>query len=122
MTPASFTHHVFPILKHTSPDRLEKAVSGLVSGAYRVCITRQTATELSAFVTNGDGKQYGVTLAEGRAFCSCKDSMFRHTVCKHSAALALHVIRAPREEQPREEQRPVNLRLVKTRPAFVASA
>jgi hypothetical protein len=77
--------------------------------------------EVRGFVANGDGTQYGVVLTEGRAFCSCKDSMFRHTICKHAVVLALHVIRSPKAETE-EEARPVNLKLGKMRPAWVASA
>ncbi len=54
--------------------------------------------EISAYVANGDGKNYSVTLTEGRSFCGCGDSMFRGKVCKHAVALALYAIRTPRVE------------------------
>jgi hypothetical protein len=69
---------------------------------------------------NGENLRYGVVLTADRAFCSCPDSMFRRTLCKHSVPLALHVIRTPQEEA--EEARPVNLKLGKVRPGWQASA
>jgi predicted nucleic acid-binding Zn finger protein len=109
------------ILATVEKGRLQKAVEGLVSGAYTITVTGQSEAEVSGFVANGDGTQYGVVLTEARAFCSCPDSMFRHTVCKHAAGLALHVIRTPRAETV-EEVRPVNLSLVKTRKGFAFAA
>src|SRR5262244_1448126 len=95
------------ILAKVDGPRLQKAVEGLVSGAYIVSVTEQGETEVRGFVANGDGKQYGVVLTEEHAFCSCPDAMYRKAVCKHAAALALHVIRAPKVEAE-EEERPVN--------------
>jgi len=108
------------ILAKVEPQRLQKAVDGFVSGAYTITPTGQTEVEIRGYVANGDGQQYGVVLTEDRAFCSCKDSMFRHSICKHAVVLALHVIRAPKEEA--EEERPVNLRLGRVRPGWQACA
>lgn len=104
------------ILAQVEPSRLQKAVEGFVSGVYTITPTGQTETEVRGFVANGDGMQYGVVLTEGRAFCSCKDSMFRHSICKHAVVLALHVIRAPKAEA--EAERPFNLQLGKARKGF----
>jgi uncharacterized Zn finger protein len=109
------------VLAKVEPGRLQKAVDGLVSGAYTITVTGQTEAEVSGFVANGDGQQYGVVLTPDRAFCSCPDSMFRHTICKHAVVLALHVIRTPKAEAV-EEARPVNLKLGKARPGFVFAA
>lgn len=103
------------ILAKVEPGRLQKAVEGFVSGAYTITPTGQTETEIRGFVANGDGTQYGVVLTPERAYCACKDSMFRHSICKHAVVLALHVIRAPKGEVE-EEVRPVNLKLGKVRP------
>lgn len=84
-------------------------------------MTGQSEAEIRGFVANGDGQEYGVVLGEGQAFCSCKDSMWRKTTCKHAVALALFVIRNPREEQSTEERRP-DLKLAKTRPGWGACA
>jgi uncharacterized Zn finger protein len=109
------------ILATVEKGRLQKAVEGLVSGAYTITVTGQSEAEVSGFVANGDGKQYGVVLTAARAFCSCPDSMFRHTVCKHAVVLALHVIRTPKA-QAVEEERPISLSLVKTRKGFAFAA
>ena len=72
------------ILEKVEGQRLQKAVEGLVSGAYTITVTEQSETEIRGFVANGDGKQYGVVLSEGQAFCSCPDAMYRKVVCKHA--------------------------------------
>lgn len=86
------------ILKTVDTDRLHRGVEGLTAGAYRITFTRQTESEISAYVTNGDGHTYSVTLTEGCSFCGCGDSMFRGKTCKHATALAWFVIRAPQAE------------------------
>src|SRR5215212_4803212 len=83
------------ILAKVENDRLQRSVEGLTAGAYTIIITRQNEAEISAYVTNGDGKRYSVTLTEGRSFCGCGDSMFRGKTCKHSVVLALYAIRTP---------------------------
>jgi uncharacterized Zn finger protein len=109
------------ILAKVEASRLQKAVEGLMSGAYQVKVAQQTEAEIRGFITNGDGKEYGVVLSEGQSFCSCKDAMYRKGICKHAVALALHTIRNPQTEA-KEEPRPVNLKLAKVRPGFVARA
>lgn len=89
------------ILAKVDADRLQRGVEGLTAGAYAITITRLTEQEVSASVANGDNKSYSVTLTEGKAFCGCGNAMFRGKVCKHSAALALHVIRAPQAPRSR---------------------
>ena len=83
------------ILAKAEGQRLERAVHGLVHNAFSITPTVQTASEIRGFVKNGDGEEYGLVLSEEQSFCSCKDSVFRHTVCKHAVALALHTIRNP---------------------------
>ena len=92
-----------PILAKVDNERLQRGVEGLASGAYHITLASQTETEIRGFVANGDGKEYGVVLSEGQAFCSCKDAMHRKGVCKHSVALALYVIRNPKAEVKTEE-------------------
>jgi uncharacterized Zn finger protein len=107
------------ILATADSDRLQKGVEGLTDGAYTITLTRQTEQEISAYVTNGDSKTYSVTLTEGKAFCSCGDSMFHRKVCKHSVALALFVIRTPHATVKAEPQngalKPFNLKLARVR-------
>ena len=109
------------ILATVEKGRLAKAAEGYATGAYTITLASQSETEIRGFVANGDGKEYGVVFSEERAFCSCPDAMYRKGVCKHAVVLALHVIRAPYEEQSTEE-RPVNLKLTRTRPGWQACA
>ena len=110
------------VLAKVEVGRLQKAVEGLASGAYAITVAEQSEEEIRGFVTNGDGKEYGVVLTPERVFCSCKDSMFRHTTCKHAVLLALYIIRTPQTEAETEEERPVNLTLGKVRKGFVFPA
>lgn len=99
-------------------ERLQRAVEGLTAGTYTITLTRQTevaisaSTEvaISASVGNGDGKTYSVTLAEGKAFCGCGNSMFRGKVCKHATALALYAIRTLQSDVTPP---PLNLKLAR---------
>lgn len=88
----SITDHT---LSRVDTERLQRGVEGLASGAYSITMTRQNEDEISAFVSNGDNQQYSVTLTAMRAFCGCKDRMFRGKTCKHAVALALFAIRNP---------------------------
>src|SRR4029453_14816534 len=103
------------ILAKVEAGRLQKAVEGLVAGAYAITVAARSGEEIRGFVTNGDGKEYGVVLTIERTFCSCKDRMFRHTTCKHAVILALYVIRTPQAEAETEGERPVNLTLGRVR-------
>lgn len=73
------------ILSKVEAGRLQKAVEGLVSGAYTITVAAQSEQEIRGFVANGDGKQYGVVLTEEHAFCSYPDAMYRKAVCKHGS-------------------------------------
>jgi predicted nucleic acid-binding Zn finger protein len=114
------------ILATVEKGRLAKAAEGYATGTYTITLASQSETEIRGFMANGDGKEYGVVLSEGHAFCSCPDAMYRGAVCKHAVALALYVIRTPKvrteAEEENEELKPVNLKLAKTRPGWVASA
>jgi uncharacterized Zn finger protein len=95
-------------------ERLQRGVEGLASGAYSITVTRFTEDEVSAFVANGDGVSYSVTLTAPRSFCGCKDSMFRGKTCKHAVSLALYVIRTPETKWATEMPAP-DLSLAKVR-------
>jgi uncharacterized Zn finger protein len=82
-------------LARVDNERLQRGVEGLASGAYAITVTRYTDDEISASVSNGDGKSYPVTLTAMRSFCGCNDSQFRGKTCKHAVALALYAIRTP---------------------------
>jgi uncharacterized Zn finger protein len=82
-------------LARVDNERLQRGVEGLASGAYAITVTRYTEEEVSAQVSNGDGKSYPVTLTAMRSFCGCNDALFRGKTCKHAVALALYAIRTP---------------------------
>jgi len=109
-------------LARVDNERLQRGVEGLTAGAYTITLTRFTEDEVSAYVANGDGKSYSVTLTAPRAFCGCGDAMFRGKTCKHSVALALYVIRTPETERRIEAPNPPDLTLAKTRPGWAFSA
>src|SRR5438094_5208043 len=95
-------HHslVVAVLQHVSTDRLQRAVNALVDGSLTVTFTRQTEAEIRALVKNGEGREYGITLTEAGAFCSCPDALYRGVTCKHCTAVALAVLRAPQPQEP----------------------
>lgn len=103
------------IIAKVEESRLQKGVEGLTAGAYKITLALQTEAEIRGFVANGDGQEYGVVLSEQQAFCSCKDAIYRHGICKHAVALALHTIRNPKVETREEEPKPLNLKLAKVR-------
>lgn len=76
-------------------ERLQRGVKGLVSGVYTITLIEHSDSEVRGLVRIGDGIEYGVVLTDGRAFCSCKDALYRNVVCKHSVALSLYAIRNP---------------------------
>ena len=84
---------ILTVLQHVSADRLQQAINALVAGDMTISITRQTESEIRALVKNGDGIEYGTVLTEALTTCSCKDSLYRGTVCKHAAGVALYVLR-----------------------------
>jgi hypothetical protein len=98
MTSHNSSPLVLHVLETTSLDRLYKATEALAHNAYTISFTTRSDTEIGAYVKNGDGIEYAVTLTATRAFCSCKDSMFRHMICKHTVAVALQALRTPVED------------------------
>ena len=77
------------VAERVSKERLQRAVSGLMSGEYQVVVTRQEEGYVTGYVRNGNS--YDVTLTNTITSCSCPDSVYRHQVCKHQAMLALKV-------------------------------
>ena len=116
---------VSTILSQVEGQQLVKATESLINGAYSIHLIARGDEEIHGFVMNGDGKEYSVVLTEAEAFWSCRDAMFRHSVCKHVVILALHTIRNPQTEavtEAKEDARPVNLKLARTRPGWVFAA
>ena len=74
------------ILGKVEAKRLQKAVDGLVTGAYTVQVTEQN--ELTVCGWSRHGKEiYQVSLADTRGWGDCPDSEFHHTACKHVTLL-----------------------------------
>ncbi len=90
------------IAEGVSGERLQRACTGLMSGAYQVTVTRQEEGYVAGYVKNG--REYGVTFTGTMTTCSCPDSMYRGKVCKHQAILAMYVIQHP-QEQPCEGEK-----------------
>ncbi len=107
------------ILATVDLQRLLKATEGLVNGAFTITVTRCEEDSFEGFVKNGDNVEYSVVITPTRTFCSCKDSMFRHSVCKHAVALSLYAIRNPQLTARKEEP---NLKLGKVRRNWQAAA
>src|SRR5215203_3830729 len=102
-------------LARVDNERLQRGVEGLASGVYSITVTRFTEDEVSAQVSNGDGKSYPVTLTAVRSFCGCNDSLFRGKTCKHAVALALYAIRTPETKWTTEMPAPdLTLKKVRT--------
>ena len=95
-------------VQQVSLERLQRAVSDLADGSLTVHLTRQNERELRALVTNGDGKEYGVTLMDTLVTCSCKDALYRGGICKHATAVAVHVLRsAPATQEKPAPPKPI---------------
>ena len=107
------------ILAKVESGRLQKAVEGLVGGAYEVTVTRREDLYVAGYVKSGS--EYAITLTEGLATCSCPDSMYRSVTCKHQALFALWLVRHPVEEHSTDERKP-DLSLVKVQKGFAFSA
>jgi hypothetical protein len=99
-TQLSYRLLVFTVLQHVTSDRLQRAVNALTDGSLTITLTRFTDNDIRALVKNGDGREYGVTITDGSITCSCKDALYRGTVCKHAVALALYVLRSVKEYSP----------------------
>jgi predicted nucleic acid-binding Zn finger protein len=101
------------ILARAEDKRFQKAVDAVRNGAYHVRVTLRTDEEVRGFIRKADEeREYGCTVTNAGAFCSCPDALYRGSICKHAVVLTLHVLRNP-HEQGLEPPPPV-LRLVKT--------
>jgi len=80
------------ILGQVDEKRFEKAAAALKNGEYTMQITRIAAGTVSAFVSNGKGQTYAVSLSPFSASCSCPDSMWKSGgLCKHATAVAVRL-------------------------------
>lgn len=92
---------LLPLLRESTIERHNADARGFVDGTFTITLTRRTESEIRALVTNGDGLEYGVTLTEHGPFCSCRDALYRGTICKHAIAVSLFCL----QEQEAEKNR-----------------
>lgn len=94
------------VLARVEDQKFHKAVEGIRNGVYQMTITRRTQEEVRGFVKKNEGKEYGCTITEAGAWCSCPDALYRGGICKHAVVLALDVLRTPeiRAEQDELQQ------------------
>jgi uncharacterized Zn finger protein len=92
--------------------RLQKAARGLQAGTLQVLLEGRTDGAVWGLVRNGEEKVYSVQVAGDAASCSCPDSTFRKTICKHALALALYAIDHP--EDPTERKPDLSLRKMRS--------
>jgi hypothetical protein len=85
------------VLSTVEAGRLAKAATALSEGLYSVQLVSVSEHEVRGFVKS-ETAEYGVTITSSRAFCSCRDSIFRSVVCKHGALLALVALRSHAHE------------------------
>src|SRR5215470_749490 len=102
---------LLPILRESTINRHNAGARGLRDGTLTVTITRRTDNEIRALVKNADGVEYGVTLTEHAPSCSCKDALYRGTICKHSVATALYCLQTSHAAPAEEPSPPINLQL-----------
>jgi SWIM zinc finger len=93
--------YLLSTLRSASPERHQLAVRGLRDGTLSITIACRTEQEIRALVKNGDGLEYGVNLSDRGNFCSCKDALYRGTICKHQIALCVHVLQQNEQAQDR---------------------
>lgn len=79
-------------LAKVDEQRMERAITSLRKGEYTVALARNDGVVITAFVNNGKGQSYTVSLTENGGFCSCPDASYRATTCKHMVSVAIRVI------------------------------
>jgi predicted nucleic acid-binding Zn finger protein len=81
------------IIEGADEERLEKALAGLSDGTYKVSALEQKKGEIRAYISDGNGKDYGVAINESEAFCHCPDYFFTNEgICKHILMLSLALL------------------------------
>jgi len=81
------------IIEGADKERLERALAGLFDGTYKVRALERKKGEIRAYISNGDGKDYGVAINESEAFCHCPDYFFTNEgICKHILMLSLALL------------------------------
>jgi len=91
-TPHISTSHaslIVPPLRQTTPDRLARAVSGLLDRTLTVTLVSTSEAHIYAICANST-RSYDVSLTADATSCSCPDAQNREgIVCKHICAVCL---------------------------------
>jgi predicted nucleic acid-binding Zn finger protein len=88
------------IIERADKERLGRALSGLFYGDYRVKSLEQKEGEFRAYISNRDGKDYGVAINGSEAFCHCPDYFFTNEgICKHILMLSFALLSKIRREE-----------------------
>ena len=93
--------YLLSTLRSATPERHQLAVRGLRDRSFSITITFRTESEIRALVKNGDGIEYGVSLTEHDAFCSCQDALYRGATCKHQLAICVFCLQ---KNEPTEDR------------------
>ncbi len=88
------------LIERVDKGRLERALAGLFYEGYRVRVLEQKNSEIRAYISNGEGKNYGVAINESEAFCHCPDYFFTNeSICKHIIMLSFILLSRMRREK-----------------------
>jgi hypothetical protein len=81
------------IIEEAEEKRLKRALTGLFNETYRMRNLKQKESEVKAYVSNGDGKDYGVAISESQVLCHCPDYFFTNEgICKHILMLSFALL------------------------------
>jgi hypothetical protein len=83
------------VLRHADPERLQRGCLLLDLESGITPLLHADGPDVRAFVPGLGGSSYAVVLTPRGSYCSCKDAMYRATICKHAVLLALLALRAP---------------------------
>jgi hypothetical protein len=87
------------IIEGADEERLERALAALSNGTYKVRALEWEEDEIRAYISNMDGKEYGVAINESKAFCHCPDHFFTNEgVCKHILMLTFALLSETQHE------------------------
>jgi uncharacterized Zn finger protein len=88
------------LIEKADKERLKRALAGLFYGDYRVRALEQKNGEVRAYISNKDGKDYGVAINESETFCHCPDYFFTNeSICKHILMLSFILLSRIRREE-----------------------
>lgn len=100
--------NIIGVIKNADEERLAKAMTGFLHRRYKVKMFEQEDQEVRAYISNGDGRKYAVTVNEARAFCDCPDYFISGHVCKHIIMLALHLLTKGESSKKKKKSKPHN--------------